>query len=190
MKVFLFALFLLILPTVKVYAAEIYKCKVNGQIVFTDKKCDGELVELKKKNSVSSDSAGGLYNSSTWYNNYSGYQSALAVSKKENVAIFLYFQADWCGYCRKLERELIGTDRGELALRRVIKVRISPEDGTKEMTLFKELGGTGYPSVYLQKQFDKRPSKVSFMAKRNGKWQTKSADYLEGLIESITAKTK
>lgn len=36
-----------------------------------------------------------------------GYEEGLALAKKENKKVFLYFWADWCGYCEKMEKETL-----------------------------------------------------------------------------------
>ena len=38
-----------------------------------------------------------------WY----GYDEGIARAKKENKKVFLYFWADWCGYCEKMEKETL-----------------------------------------------------------------------------------
>ncbi|GDY28000.1 hypothetical protein AHAT_38900 [Agarivorans sp. Toyoura001] len=179
------ALFLLTICLIgDCYASQIYKCNVAGKVVFTDKKCDGEIVNLKANNSNSSEEVKGLYNDSKWYRNYPGYIEALELSERINVPVLLYFQADWCGYCRLLEKELLSTYRGKTSLKRIIKVNISPEAGDDESLLFESLGGKGYPTVLIQNQFDKPPTWLTFMEKINGKWKTKSANYLDTIIDS------
>lgn len=37
--------------------------------------------------------------------NFTNYKEALEASKKYNRPIFLYFGADWCGYCKKMKAE-------------------------------------------------------------------------------------
>lgn len=38
---------------------------------------------------------------------FSDYKEALAAAKKHNRPIFLYFGAEWCGYCRKMKSETL-----------------------------------------------------------------------------------
>lgn len=39
--------------------------------------------------------------------NFSDYQEALAAAKKHNRPIFLYFGAEWCGWCKKMKSETL-----------------------------------------------------------------------------------
>ena len=38
-----------------------------------------------------------------WY----GYDDGMALAKKQNKKVFLYFWADWCRYCEKMENETL-----------------------------------------------------------------------------------
>lgn len=174
---------------------QIYRCSVNGKVVFTDEPCDGDVVELGPLNvlpavdgDLSSTDSTSSYSSTKWFKNYSGYQRALRVSKKYNAPILLYFQADWCRYCRQLEKNLLELNAVQPSLKRVVKVRISPEDGNKENQLFRELGGTGYPSIYTMKTADKQAKKRRLMRKNNGVWQTKSAEEFNRMLNALSLR--
>ena len=39
--------------------------------------------------------------------NFTNYKEALEASKKYNRPMFLYFGADWCGFCKKLKAETL-----------------------------------------------------------------------------------
>lgn len=137
--------------------AEIYKCTVAGKIVFTDQPCDGEKVILGVTNSMKAEEKPFVYeplkheyNSSKWYYGHSGYKRALRLQKKYNAPIFLYFQADWCSYCRKLEGGLLNTSEGAKVISKAIKVKVSPEDSKQDDDFFRSMGGTGYPTLFLK----------------------------------------
>ena len=185
MKKFLQILLLLPVLTGSTYATEIYKCTVNGRVTFTDAPCDGAKVELGDINTASSASLGdGTYSSSQWYIDYAGYESALVVSRRAKVPMFIYFQADWCRYCRQLERDIFDTAVGRDALRKVVKVRISPENGAAEDAFFNRLGGTGYPTVFIKRDYNAAPQKVAFSAKKSSGRDLETPDYLRELIEN------
>lgn len=38
-----------------------------------------------------------------WY----GYDEGMALAKKQKKKVFIYFWADWCGYCEKMEKETL-----------------------------------------------------------------------------------
>ena len=172
-------------------SSEIYKCEIGGKLVFTDNPCAGEIIQLKStnilppmellNNKLDSKEA---YSSSKWYADYSGYKTALNVSEKLNTPIFIYFQADWCRYCRKLENELFSTTNGRKILKKIIKVKITPENGDRENRLFEKFGGRGYPTIFIQKTVDGTPKKYYLMSKESGSWETRSPSYLEQIINS------
>ncbi len=85
------------------------------------------------------------YSSSTWYEGADGWAQAQRQQRVHGVPIFVYFRADWCPHCHALdEREV------ERRLRQVIKVRIDPEDGDEEESLFSdEFGAHAFPTLFL-----------------------------------------
>lgn len=84
-----------------------------------------------------------------WLAGVAGLKVASAEQKSSQKAMLLYFYADWCGYCRKLESTVLSTAEGRGALRDVIKVRINAESGNDERQLAGELGIRGYPTLLL-----------------------------------------
>ena len=42
---------------------------------------------------------------------WNDYTPGMALAEKEGKSIFLYFHADWCGYCRKLKSETFTDER-------------------------------------------------------------------------------
>lgn len=193
MKKFNLAVLLFILGYSSFVSSEIYKCRINGKINFTDKPCDGEKIDLNGTNALpavkiheSETAADKEYSSSKWYTNHSGYITALEIGQQFNVPVFIYFQADWCGWCRKLEKELLETPQGKKVLKKVVKVRITPEDGDKENQLFKKLGGNGYPTILIKKPSDLVPKKYHLMKKENDSWLTIPASHLKKIIGLTT----
>lgn len=63
---------------------------ING-IIFTDNGLVGDNSNLNSTNSLIK-----------WNNNL---DDALKQSQKENKNIFIYFGAEWCGYCKSLEKD-------------------------------------------------------------------------------------
>jgi thiol:disulfide interchange protein len=173
-------------------ADDVYRCTVNGKTVFTDKPCDGEQLKFKAINTLppavvlppeKTDKT--EYNSSKWYYNARGYKTALKVSRRYDVPIFIYYQADWCGYCRKLENNILYKPNVKKSLRYLVKVQITPENGGRERGLFDLMGGTGYPTIVTQDGAEAKPVKRSLMRKRNGLWQSMTADDFIRLIGAL-----
>jgi len=171
--------------------AEIYKCKVNGKLVFTDQPCEGGKVTLGETNSMAAEEQPfeyeplqKAYNSSQWYYGHAGYKRALRVQKKYNAPIFLYFQADWCSYCRELEKGLINTSQGAKVLRNVVKVKITPEDSKRDDDFFRRLGGTGYPTVLLQKDSISSPQTLQMFSNKKLMTANTLSQVVDALIVS------
>jgi thiol:disulfide interchange protein len=190
MKIIFSSLFFIftLLPTIS--SAEIYKCTVAGKLVFTDQPCGGEKVTLGEINSMAAEEQPfeyeplkNVYSSSQWYYGHAGYKKALRVQKKYNAPIFLYFQADWCSYCRKLDKGLLNTPQGAKALRNVVKVKISPEESKRDDDFFRRLGGSGYPTVLLQKEGMSSPQEVPMFS--NKKLMT--VNKLSQIVEAVNA---
>lgn len=171
--------------------AEIYKCKVNGKLVFTDQPCEGGKVTLGETNSMAAEEQPfeyeplqKAYKSSQWYYGHAGYKRALRVQKKYNAPIFLYFQADWCSYCRELEKGLINTSQGAKVLRNVVKVKITPEDSKRDDDFFRRLGGNGYPTVLLQKDDISSPQKLQMFSNKKVMTANTLSQVVDALIVS------
>jgi thiol-disulfide isomerase/thioredoxin len=176
-----------LLPAVS--SAEIYKCTVAGKLVFTDQPCDGEKVVLGEMNSMPAEEQPfeyeplkNVYVSSQWYYGHAGYKRALRVQKKYNAPIFLYFQADWCSYCRKLDKGLLNTSQGAKVLRHVVKVKISPEESKRDDDFFRRLGGNSYPTVLLQKEGMSSPQEVPMFSNKKLMTVNKLSQIVEAAI--------
>lgn len=189
MKLIFSAVFCMLILLPAASSAEIYKCTIAGKLVFTDQPCEGEKVTLGVTNFIPAEEEPfeyvplkQPYSSSQWYYGHAGYKRALRLFKKYDAPIFIYFQADWCSYCRKLEKELINTRKGKLALKKAIKVKISPEDSQRDDAFFKSLGGTGYPTLFLQKNELSPPQKIPNQRNGKGGWRVLSASDLDSLF--------
>lgn len=161
-------------------AGDVYRCTVNGKTVFSDKPCKGKGQTLKNVSTTHSYQQGS-YNSGAWYNEAQGYEKAKLMSQQFGAPLFIYFHADWCGYCRKLERELIDTPAGKQILNKAIKVKITPEKGPEEKAIFQQFAGKGYPSTYIQKSVNAAPQKV-YLLRRKGQSQQQVLSYLSAKL--------
>lgn len=103
---------------------------------------------LVRAGGAKAEGSGGTWESD-WHSGVAGMKKAADEQKKSKRPVLLYFYADWCGYCRKLESGVLSTAEGRSALRDVIKVRINAEAGRDEMRLAGEFGVRGYPTLFL-----------------------------------------
>jgi thiol:disulfide interchange protein len=89
------------------------------------------------------------YLSSTWYEGADGWAQARRQQRAHGVPILVYFRAEWCPHCHTLD-EMLEERAVERRLRQVIKVRIDPEDGDDEESLFSDdFGAQGFPTLFL-----------------------------------------
>lgn len=119
---------------------------------------------------------------STWFEGASGFDRGLARARDKNQAALVYFYADWCGYCRQLERDLLDRAMVQEYTKYLVKIRVNPEAGAAERALAKTYGVSGYPSVFVHPAGLGKAKKVRSMTKENGSWRSLSTrDYVERL---------
>jgi thiol-disulfide isomerase/thioredoxin len=87
--------------------------------------------------------------SSSWYQGAVGFESADSQRKRLGVPMAVYFYTDWCGYCRRMERDIFGASEVEAHLATLPRVRINPEHGEAERLLAKRFGVGGYPTFLI-----------------------------------------
>lgn len=95
-----------------------------------------------------------------WLNGASGYARAIELQRELNVPLIVYFYADWCPYCRKLDSEYLPTAVARQYLRGVVKVRINPEYGPAEEALARRYGVTGYPTFLVMRDLSTPPRNI------------------------------
>jgi thiol:disulfide interchange protein len=150
--------------------AEIYKCIVDGTVVYTDQACLNDTateVEIRSTNILAPidskpevfDTTASSYKSTRWYVDHAGYQQALRVSRVQKAPIFIYAYTDWCGYCRRFESAMLPRSEVEDALSKYVKVRLNPEHSDEDQALFHRWGGTGYPTLLVQEKHSGKPTR-------------------------------
>ena len=84
-----------------------------------------------------------------WFHGSTGYEKALNLSLNDERPLIVYFKTDWCGWCKKMDRDYIGSLELKRSLARVLKVEINPDNGKAEDAIGKMYGCTRYPSFYV-----------------------------------------
>ncbi|MFK5970313.1 MAG: thioredoxin family protein [Candidatus Marithrix sp.] len=84
-----------------------------------------------------------------WEEDARGYANIMAIANSSEEPVLIYFHADWCPWCRKLEKQYFADYQVENFLHSIPKVKIAPENGYEEKQLFSKYNGTGYPSVFV-----------------------------------------
>ena len=185
-------------------ATQLNKCKINGKIVYTDKACPDNTAEsldlskssfsttpalapstARKFTTTSANSSSSRTSSPGWLHDKSGYQKALKISAIEKAPIFIYGYTDWCGYCKKLQRDIFQDSSVQKVLDRFIKVKINPEHSRADKTLFSSWGGRGYPTLYIQPNSNSSPARASGpFTKKNGKWELMTKNDFIAMLEA------
>lgn len=86
---------------------------------------------------------------SDWLSGVAGLREATQQQKTTSKPMLVYFYATWCGYCRRLDANVLAQDAAREALEDVIKVRINAEESRETQQLAGELGVRGYPTLML-----------------------------------------
>lgn len=81
-----------------------------------------------------------------WQSKASGYEEIYQGAKQEAKPFLLLFHVDWCGYCKKLQAELLDNSKVRQFISSYYRVKINPENGEKENLIAMKYGVSGYPN--------------------------------------------
>ena len=87
--------------------------------------------------------------SSGWYENAEGYALAVAEYEKTNKPMAVYFEVEWCPYCRQFEKSVLANPGVAALMKDMIKVRVNPETSARANVIAFQYGIMGYPSFYV-----------------------------------------
>jgi thiol-disulfide isomerase/thioredoxin len=87
--------------------------------------------------------------SGSWRSGASGYKDAVDESKSSHAPLVVYFYTDWCGYCRRLDSQYLGSSEMQQFLSTASKVKVNPESGQAERDLANQFGVSGYPAFFV-----------------------------------------
>ena len=76
----------------------------------------------------------------------SDFKNALQLARKKKQALLLDIYAPWCGYCRKLQKEIYPSLKVREFSQKFIRVRIN---GEKQKKLMARYGARGFPTIVL-----------------------------------------
>ena len=78
-----------------------------------------------------------------WYT----YKQGIELSKKEGKKIFLYFYADWCTYCKKMEKETFNNNSvSSYITDNFIPIKVNSD---REVKIALDFGVKGLPSTWF-----------------------------------------
>ena len=102
-----------------------------------------------------------------WLEGAAGYHQGVAQAKSASKPMVVLFYTDWCGYCRKLQKNVLSKPEVKKALEQYVKVRVNPEKGDGENQLAEQYGIQGYPAVFFEKPSSNDPPTEIGGATRN-----------------------
>ncbi|MCP4200871.1 MAG: thioredoxin fold domain-containing protein [bacterium] len=121
---------------------------------------------------------------SSWFQGAAGFNRGLERARTKNQAVLVYFYADWCGYCRQLESELLSRAVVQEYTKYLVKIKVNPEKGAAERALANRYGVTGYPSVFVHPAGLGGAKKIRGMTKKSGEWRVLSP---RGYVDNLAA---
>ena len=84
-----------------------------------------------------------------WQHGVEGFDEVADEHDQRHKTVVVYFHTDWCGWCRRLERDYFDSPRFARWLDRVPRVHINPEDGAAEREIADMFKVRGYPTFVV-----------------------------------------
>ncbi len=89
------------------------------------------------------------YDFSDWSHGASGYNDAIQEAINKDKPLILYFNTDWCKWCKKMNSDYLASYAVKQFLSDIPKVEINPDKGAAEKALTNKYRVTGYPSFLV-----------------------------------------
>jgi tetratricopeptide (TPR) repeat protein len=104
----------------------------------------------------------GAYSFANWGHGASGYEQMLSEAQDAERPLILYFNTEWCKWCKKFNSEILASWETEDFISNIPKVEINPDNGSDEEALMKKYGITGYPTFLVSiPAFSNKTKRVS-----------------------------
>lgn len=89
------------------------------------------------------------------------YDKALAAAKTGNKILMVDVYTDWCGWCKKLDRDVYANADVKAKLAKdFVTLKINPEKSKKNMELARNFGTRGYPHIVFLDGSGKKISEI------------------------------
>lgn len=98
-----------------------------------------------------------------WYHGASGYDRAITEQKASGKPILLYFHTEWCGWCKKLDRDVFASSAFDSRFGSALKVKVNPDDSRTERELASRYSVRGFPTVYVVAAGEARQPVVGYL---------------------------
>ena len=89
------------------------------------------------------------------------YDAALTTAKKDKKLVMVDLYTDWCGWCKKLDKDTYSDKAVEAKLTKdFIAVKVNPEKSQRDAKLSRDFGTTGYPHIVFVDADGKKVSEI------------------------------
>jgi thioredoxin-related protein len=89
------------------------------------------------------------------------YDAALETAKKDKKLVMVDLYTDWCGWCKKLDKDTYGDKDVEAKLTKdFVAVKLNPEKSPRDAKLSQGFGTTGYPHIVFVDANGKKVSEI------------------------------
>ena len=91
----------------------------------------------------------------------SDYDKAVAQAKSEKKIVMVDVYTDWCGWCKKLDKDVYSNAKvSEKLSKDFVAVKINPEKSAQNRQLANKFGTRGYPHIVFVNADGKKISEV------------------------------
>ncbi len=89
------------------------------------------------------------------------YDAALETAKKDKKLVMVDLYTDWCGWCKKLDKDTYSDKDVEAKLTKdFVAVKVNPEKNPRDAKLSQGFGTTGYPHIVFVDADGKKVSEI------------------------------
>jgi len=89
------------------------------------------------------------------------YDAALETAKKDKKLVMVDLYTDWCGWCKKLDKDTYSDKDVEAKLTKdFVAVKVNPEKSPRDAKLSQGFGTTGYPHIVFVDANGKKVSEI------------------------------
>ena len=84
-----------------------------------------------------------------WYTKASNFAEIKMAAKEKDQPYILFFYTDWCGYCKKMNKNYLSNEKIQQIISKYYRIKINPEKGEAEGNLAQEKGVQGFPDFRI-----------------------------------------
>lgn len=89
-----------------------------------------------------------------WLDGPDGFEIAKRIHLNNGTPLLIYVYTDWCGYCRRLNTQILPDAGVQACLNQMTKVKINAETSEQAKRLASELRIAGYPTLLVRQKDD------------------------------------